>query len=73
MIAGKSGGGFAGLRNPTALAQLQPGEMVLDLGSGGGIDVLLSAKRFGRTGKAYGLDLTDECWRCAREPEKAGD
>jgi arsenite methyltransferase len=49
-----------GCGNPTALAKLQPGETVLDLGSGGGIDVLLSAKRVGPTGKAYGLDMTDE-------------
>ena len=49
-----------GCGNPTALAQLQPGETVLDLGSGGGIDVLLSARRVGPTGKAYGLDMTDE-------------
>jgi len=49
-----------GCGNPTALAQLNPGEVVLDLGSGGGIDVLLSAKRVGPTGKAYGLDMTDE-------------
>src|SRR6266516_5988867 len=49
-----------GCGNPTALAKLNPGETVLDLGSGGGIDVLLSAKRVGPTGKAYGLDMTDE-------------
>jgi arsenite methyltransferase len=49
-----------GCGNPTALAQLSPGETVLDLGSGGGIDVLLSARRVGPTGKAYGLDMTDE-------------
>jgi len=49
-----------GCGNPTALARLSPGEVVLDLGSGGGIDVLLSAKRVGPTGKAYGLDMTDE-------------
>src|SRR5689334_12116771 len=49
-----------GCGNPTALAQLHPGEVVLDLGSGGGIDVLLSAKRVGPTGFAYGLDMTDE-------------
>jgi arsenite methyltransferase len=49
-----------GCGNPTALAELRPGEIVLDLGSGGGIDVLLSAKRVGSTGKAYGLDMTDE-------------
>jgi len=49
-----------GCGNPTALAELKPGEIVLDLGSGGGIDVLLSARRVGPTGKAYGLDMTDE-------------
>src|SRR6202050_1023981 len=49
-----------GCGNPTALAKLNPGEIVLDLGSGGGIDVLLSARRVGPTGKAYGLDMTDE-------------
>ena len=49
-----------GCGNPTALAELAPGEVVLDLGSGGGIDVLLSAKRVGPAGKAYGLDMTDE-------------
>src|SRR3974377_573373 len=48
-----------GCGNPTALAKLNPGEVVLDLGSGGGIDVLLSARRVGPTGKAYGLDMTD--------------
>jgi len=56
-----------GCGNPTALAQLNPGETVLDLGSGGGIDVLLSAKRVGPTGKAYGLDMTDEMLDLARE------
>jgi len=59
-----------GCGNPTALAQLQPGETVLDLGSGGGIDVLLSAKRVGPTGKAYGLDMTDEMLDLARENQK---
>src|SRR6266481_1825914 len=49
-----------GCGNPTALAELQPGEVVLDLGSGGGIDVLLSARRVGPSGKAYGLDMTDD-------------
>src|SRR5215831_14835389 len=49
-----------GCGNPTALLDLQPGQTVLDLGSGGGIDVLLSAKRVGPTGKVYGLDMTDE-------------
>ena len=64
-----------GCGNPTALAQLNLGETVLDLGSGGGIDVLLSARRVGPTGKAYGLDMTDEMlsiWRmktsARREP-----
>jgi arsenite methyltransferase len=59
-----------GCGNPTALAKLQPGEVVLDLGSGGGIDVLLSAKRVGPTGKAYGLDMTDEMLALARENQK---
>jgi arsenite methyltransferase len=62
-----------GCGNPTALARLAPGETVLDLGSGGGIDVLLSAKRVGPTGKAYGLDMTDEMLALARENQrKAG-
>ena len=62
-----------GCGNPTALANLKPGETVLDLGSGGGIDVLLSAKRVGPTGKAYGLDMTDEMLALARENQrKAG-
>ena len=56
-----------GCGNPTALAQLNAGEIVLDLGSGGGIDVLLSARRVGPTGKAYGLDMTDEMLALARE------
>ncbi len=55
-----------GCGNPTALAELNPGEVVLDLGSGGGIDVLLSAKRVGPAGKAYGLDMTDEMLELAR-------
>jgi len=59
-----------GCGNPTALAQLNPGETVLDLGSGGGIDVLLSAKRVGPTGKAYGLDMTDDMLALARENQK---
>jgi ubiquinone/menaquinone biosynthesis C-methylase UbiE len=59
-----------GCGNPTALARLQPGEIVLDLGSGGGIDVILSAKRVGPTGKAYGLDMTDEMLALARENQK---
>ena len=62
-----------GCGNPTALAQLNEGETVLDLGSGGGIDVLLSARRVGPTGKAYGLDMTDKMLALARENQrKAG-
>jgi len=62
-----------GCGNPTALATLHPGETVLDLGSGGGIDVLLSARRVGLTGKVYGLDMTDEMLALARENQrKAG-
>jgi SAM-dependent methyltransferase len=62
-----------GCGNPTALATLNPGEVVLDLGSGGGIDVLLSARRVGPDGKAYGLDMTDEMLALARENQrKAG-
>jgi arsenite methyltransferase len=62
-----------GCGNPTALIDLQPGQTVLDLGSGGGIDVLLSAKRVGPTGKVYGLDMTDEMLALARENQrKAG-
>lgn len=62
-----------GCGNPTALAQLNPGETVLDLGSGGGIDVLLSARRVGPTGKAYGLDMTEEMLALANENKrKAG-
>ena len=62
-----------GCGNPTALAQLNPGETVLDLGSGGGIDVLLSARRVGPNGKAYGLDMTDEMLALANENKrKAG-
>jgi SAM-dependent methyltransferase len=56
-----------GCGNPTALAKLNPGDVVLDLGSGGGIDVLLSAKRVGPTGKAYGLDMTDEMLALANQ------
>jgi arsenite methyltransferase len=59
-----------GCGNPTALIELRPGETVLDLGSGGGIDVLLSAKRVGQTGKAYGLDMTDDMLALARENQK---
>ena len=62
-----------GCGNPTALLALEPGQTVLDLGSGGGIDVLLSAKRVGSTGKVYGLDMTDEMLALARENQrKAG-
>ena len=62
-----------GCGNPTAVAELREGETVLDLGSGGGIDVLLSAKRVGETGKAYGLDMTDEMLELARDnARKAG-
>ena len=62
-----------GCGNPTSLLELEPGQSVLDLGSGGGIDVLLSAKRVGPTGKAYGLDMTDEMLALARENQrKAG-
>lgn len=59
-----------GCGNPTALAKLEPGETVLDLGSGGGIDVLLSARRVGPTGKAYGLDMTDEMLALAEENKR---
>jgi arsenite methyltransferase len=59
-----------GCGNPTAMIGLKPGEIVLDLGSGGGIDVLLSARRVGSTGKAYGLDMTDEMLTLARENQR---
>jgi SAM-dependent methyltransferase len=59
-----------GCGNPTALATLNPGEIVLDLGSGGGIDVLLSARRVGPTGKAFGLDMTDEMLALARQNQR---
>ena len=62
-----------GCGNPTALAELNPGETVLDLGSGGGIDVLLSAQRVGPTGKAYGLDMTDEMLALANENKRKAD
>src|SRR5207244_4191953 len=66
-------GASLGCGNPTALAELHAGEVVLDLGSGGGIDVLLSAQRVGSTGKAYGLDMTDEMLALARvNQRKAG-
>ena len=62
-----------GCGNPTALAKLNPGDVILDLGSGGGVDVLLSARRVGPTGKAYGLDMTDEMLALANENKrKAG-
>src|SRR6185369_7064391 len=59
-----------GCGNPTALAELKPGETVLDLGSGGGIDVLLSARRVGPTGKAFGLDMTEEMLALANENKR---
>jgi ubiquinone/menaquinone biosynthesis C-methylase UbiE len=59
-----------GCGNPTAVADLHEGETVLDLGSGGGVDVLLSATRVGRTGKAYGLDMTDEMLELARRAQR---
>src|SRR5215472_3702334 len=62
-----------GCGNPTALAKLNPGETVLDLGSGGGIDVLLSARRVGPTGKAYGLDMTNEMLALANENKRRSD
>jgi arsenite methyltransferase len=62
-----------GCGNPTALAELKPGEIVLDLGSGGGIDVLLSARRVGPTGFAYGLDMTDEMLELARHNAEEGN
>jgi arsenite methyltransferase len=63
-------GASLGCGNPTALAELRPGETVLDLGSGGGIDVLLSARRVGPTGKVYGLDMTDEMLALAEENKR---
>jgi arsenite methyltransferase len=72
-LPGEAVAASLGCGNPTALLELKPGETVLDLGSGGGIDVLLSAKRVGPTGKAYGLDMTDEMLALARENQrKAG-
>src|SRR4051794_17814685 len=59
-----------GCGNPTAVAELHEGEVVLDLGSGGGIDVLISARRVGATGKAYGLDMTDEMLELARQNQR---
>ena len=72
-IPGEAVRASLGCGNPAALAKLNPGETVLDLGSGGGLDVLLSARRVGPTGKAYGLDMTDEMLSLARENQrKAG-
>jgi SAM-dependent methyltransferase len=72
-VPDKAAAASLGCGNPSALAELKPGETVLDLGSGGGIDVLLSARRVGPTGKAYGLDITDEMLALARENQrKAG-
>jgi SAM-dependent methyltransferase len=72
-LPGEAVAASLGCGNPTALASLNPGETVLDLGSGGGIDVLLSARRVGPAGKAYGLDMTDEMLALARENQrKAG-
>ncbi len=72
-LPGKAVAASLGCGNPTALAELRQGDVVLDLGSGGGIDVLLSARRVGPTGKAYGLDMTDAMLTLAREnQQKAG-
>jgi arsenite methyltransferase len=72
-LPGKAVAASLGCGNPTALLDLEAGQTVLDLGSGGGIDVLLSAKRVGPTGKVYGLDMTDEMLALARENQrKAG-
>jgi SAM-dependent methyltransferase len=72
-LPGEAVAASLGCGNPTALAELRPGEVVLDLGSGGGIDVLLSARRVGSMGKAYGLDMTEEMLALARENQrKAG-
>ncbi|HWG37030.1 MAG TPA: arsenite methyltransferase [Terriglobales bacterium] len=69
-VPGKAMAASLGCGNPTALAALQPGETVLDLGSGGGVDVLLSARRVGPTGKAYGLDMTDDMLALARQNQR---
>ncbi len=69
-VPGEAAAASLGCGNPTALAELKAGETVLDLGSGGGIDVLLSAQRVGPTGKAYGLDMTDEMLALARENQR---
>jgi len=72
-LPGEAVAASAGCGNPVAVAELKEGEVVLDLGSGGGIDVLLSARRVGPSGKAYGLDMTDEMLELARENQrKAG-
>ena len=65
-VPGAAAAASLGCGNPTAVAELQPGQVVLDLGSGGGIDVILSARRVGPSGKAYGLDMTDEMLELAR-------
>jgi arsenite methyltransferase len=70
LIPAKAVQASLGCGNPTALIDLRPGEIVLDLGSGGGIDVLLSARRVGPTGKAYGLDMTDDMLALARENQR---
>ncbi|MFL5511241.1 MAG: arsenite methyltransferase, partial [Gemmatimonadales bacterium] len=70
-LPGKAVLASLGCGNPSALAELKSGELVLDLGSGGGIDVLLSARRVGPTGKAYGLDMTDDMLALARENQRA--
>jgi SAM-dependent methyltransferase len=69
-LPGEAVAASLGCGNPTALLALEPGQTVLDLGSGGGIDVLLSAQRVGPTGKAYGLDMTDEMLALARENQR---
>ncbi len=69
-VPGAALGASLGCGNPTALAALEPGQTVLDLGSGGGIDVLLSARRVGPTGKVYGLDMTDDMLALARENQR---
>jgi len=69
-LPGEAVAASLGCGNPTALAELEPGQVVLDLGSGGGIDVLLSARRVGPTGKVYGLDMTDEMLELARANQR---
>jgi arsenite methyltransferase len=73
ILPGKAVQASLGCGNPTALIDLKSGETVLDLGSGGGIDVLLSARRVGPTGKAYGLDMTDDMLALARENQKQAE